>query len=126
MGCLLLVFSGSLKVKRCDGTLNRSRAAGIVIKIKLILFDRGFYSFDLIRALCKADYPYLIFVPKNDKVKKELKQMEKAEKKTINYPFKYYKNKTTKRGQTTLALLKHIFDQKSNKFYDWSFATNQS
>ena len=35
-------------------------------KIKLILFDRGFYDKDLMYELTKWKYPYLIFVPKHD------------------------------------------------------------
>ena len=34
--------------------------------------------------------------------------------------------KTVFRGKTTLAFLKQIFDKKSENFYDWAFATNQS
>ncbi len=43
----------------------------LVKSIKLIFFDRGFYSKELMLNLANSDYPYLIFVPKNDKVKKE-------------------------------------------------------
>ncbi len=94
----------------------------LVRSIKLILFDRGFYSKELMLTLSNTYYPYLIFVPKNSKVKKELAQMVKDEKKTINYQFKLNKNKTVIRGETTLALLRQIFDPKSNKSFDWSFA----
>ncbi len=36
------------------------------------------------------------------------------------------KNKTIIRGETTLALLKQIFDKRTEKSYDWAFATNQT
>jgi hypothetical protein len=99
----------------------------LVRSIKLILFDRGFYSKELMLTLSNAEeYPYLIFVPKNSKVQKELAQMIEAEKKKINYQFELNKNKTVIRGETTLALLRQIFDPGSNKSFDWSFATNQS
>lgn len=98
----------------------------LVRSIKLILFDRGFYDKELMLTLSKSEYPYLIFVPKNSKVQKELAQMVESEKKTINYQFKLNKNKTVIRGETTMALLRQIFDPKSNKSFDWSFATNQA
>ncbi|MEA1944657.1 MAG: transposase [Euryarchaeota archaeon] len=97
----------------------------LVRSIKLILFDRGFYSKELILTLANADYPYLIFVPKNKKVKKELVEMEEAEKNKIHYEFKLNKNKTVLRGETTLALLKQIIDPSNGKVFDWAFATNQ-
>jgi len=97
----------------------------IVKSISLILFDRGFYSKELMLTLSNSKYPYLIFVPKNPKIRKELAQMEEAEKKTMQYKFKLNINKTVLKGETTLALLKQIFDKRSDKSYDWAFATNQ-
>lgn len=98
----------------------------LVNSIKLILFDRGFFSKELMLTLNKACYPYLIFVPKNNKVREELNQMADSEKKKIQYPLKLNINKTVIRGETTLALLKQIFDKRTEKLYDWAFATNQS
>jgi len=97
----------------------------MVRSISLILFDRGFYSKELMLTLSSSKYPYLIFVPKNSKIRNELAQMEEAEKKTIQYKFKLNIDKTVIKGETTLALLKQIFDKKSDKSYDWAFATNQ-
>ncbi len=97
----------------------------LVKSIKLILFDRGFYSKELILTLAKADYPYLIFVPKNEQVKKELKEMKVAYKKKIHYEFKLNKKKTVLRCKTKLALLKQIVDSSNEKIFDWAFATNQ-
>lgn len=105
----------------CLGTIKP-----LVRSIKLTLFDRGFYSKELMLTLSNTDYPYLIFVPKNKKVQKELAQMVDGEKKTIQYHFKLNKDKTVIRGETTLAFLKQIFDKRANKSFDWSFATNQS
>jgi hypothetical protein len=78
----------------------------LVRSIKLVLFDRGFYDKELILTLSKSEYPYLIFVPKNSKVQKELAQMVDAEKKKISYQFEVNKNKTVIRGETTMALLR--------------------
>ncbi len=55
----------------------------LVRSIKLILFDRGFYSEELMLTLSIAEHSYLIFVPKNSKVQKELAQMVQAEKKRL-------------------------------------------
>ena len=75
--------------------------------------------------LTNTAYPYLIFVPKNEKVKKELLEMADTEKKKIHYEFKLNKDKTVIRGKTTLALLKRIIDPSNEKAFDWAFATNQ-
>lgn len=98
----------------------------LVRSIQLILFDRGFYSKDLMINLSNDElsYPYLIFVPRNKNVKKELAQMDDKETKTILHEFKLNKNKTTLRGETTLAFLKQIYDKKAEKSFDWTFATN--
>jgi len=98
----------------------------LVNSIKLMLFDRGFFSKELMLTLNQACYPYLIFVPKNNKVREELDQMTDYEKKKIQYSFKLNKNKIVIRGETTLALLKQIFDKRTEKSYDWAFATNQT
>ena len=98
----------------------------LVRSIKLVLFDRGFYSKELMISMTKSSYPYLIFVPKNKKVKKELEQMTESEGKKIQYQFKLNKDKTIIQGKTTLALLKQIFDKRTGKSFDWAFATNQS
>jgi len=100
----------------------------LVRSVQLVLFDRGFYSKDLMMCLsddgCK--WPYLIFVPKNSKVKRELAAMEDQQRKVINHNFKVNRNKTTKHGKTTLAFLKQVYDKKANRNFDWSFATNMN
>jgi len=98
----------------------------LVNSIDLTIFDRGFYSKDLMLTLAHSEYPYLIFVPKNPQVKSEIECMQVGEKKKILYEYTVNKEKTVFRGETTLAFLKQIFDKKSEKFYDWAFATNQS
>ncbi len=98
----------------------------LVHSIKLVIFDRGFYNKELMISMTQAKYPYLIFVPKNNVIKEELMQMSDSERKKIQYEFELNKDKTVIRGETTLALLKHIFDRRSEKQFDWAFATNQS
>jgi len=92
-------------------------------KINLILFDRGFYDNDLMFELTKLKYPYLIFVPKRKEYKQLFEKLE--EKKTIfvhDYTFK--KDMSTLEGENYLTFLKQIYDPKSDKNYDWIFATN--
>jgi len=96
---------------------------GYIGKIKLILFDRGFYDNDLMFELTKLNYPFLIFVPKRKEYKQLFEELE--EKQTIfvhDYTFK--KDMSTWEGEAYLAFLKQIYDKRSNKNYDWIFATN--
>jgi len=98
----------------------------LVNSVSLSIFDRGFYSKDLMLTLANSEYQYLIFVPKNPQIKSEIESMQFGEKKKILYDYTVNKEKTVFKGKTTLAFLKQIFDKKSEKFYDWAFATNQS
>jgi hypothetical protein len=97
----------------------------LVNSVKLTLYDRGFYSKELMLTLNNAECPYLIFVPKNEMVKSELEKMAENEKKTILYQFQLNKDMTILRSETTLAFLRQIFDKRSEKSFDWAFATNQ-
>ena len=99
-------------IKNCIGT------------IELILFDRGFYDKDLMFELQKSDYNYLIFVPKQKDKQEILFPMEKGEHVAIVPDFTVNKDKTKYNGETYLAFLKEIYDKKSEKEYDWVFATN--
>lgn len=92
--------------------------------IKLILFDRGFYDKDLMYELQKSDYNYLIFVPKQKDKQEILFPMEKEEHIAIIHDFTVNKHKTNYDGETYLAFLKEIYDKKSERAYDWVFATN--
>lgn len=93
-------------------------------KIRIILFDRGFYDKDLMYELSNSEYKYLIFVPKHKDKQEILATMIKGEEKTVIYDFTLKKDKTTFEGETHLKFLKEIFDPKSEKEYDWVFATN--
>lgn len=92
--------------------------------IKLILFDRGFYDKDLMYELSRSDFPYLIFVPKHKEKQEILFPMEKEEKIAIYNNFTLKKDKTTHEGENILVFLKQIYDPRSEKSYDWVFATN--
>lgn len=93
-------------------------------KIDLILFDRGFYDKDLMYELEKMHYPYLIFVPKSKDKKEILYPLENGEQVAIFNEFKVSKDMTKVIGENTLIFLKQIYDPKSDKNYDWVFATN--
>lgn len=93
-------------------------------KIKLLIFDRGFYDKDLMFELQKSCYPYLIFVPKQKDKQEILFPMEKDEHVAIIHDFTVNKDKNTYHGETFLAFLKEIYDPESEKAYNWVFATN--
>jgi transposase len=97
----------------------------MVRSIKLVLFDRSFYSKELIMALTDADYPHLIFVPKNKRVAAELAGMAEGERKTVHYEFELNRDRTVLRGETTLAFLRKVMDPSNGKTFGWAFATNQ-
>ena len=93
-------------------------------KINLILFDRGFFDKDLMYELTKLNYPYLIFVPKHKDKKEILHPMKIGEMVSIYNDFTVNKNKSKYSMENILAFLKQIYDPKSEKRYDWVFATN--
>ena len=93
-------------------------------EIQLIIFDRGFYDKDLMYELKKSGYPYLIFVPKQKDKQEILFPLEKDEHVVIVHDFTVNKDKTKYSSETFLTFLKEIYDPKSEKNYDWVFATN--
>lgn len=93
-------------------------------KIKLIMFDRGFYDKDLMYELSKMEYPYLIFVPKHKDKKEILYPMKDNEQIAIYNEFKVNKKQSNYLGENILIFLKQIYDPRSDKNYDWVFATN--
>jgi len=93
-------------------------------KINLIMFDRGFYDKDLMHELTKLNYPYLIFVPKHQDKKSILYPLEIGEEVAIYNEFEVEKNKSKYSGENILVFLKQIYDPRSEKNYDWVFATN--
>jgi len=93
-------------------------------KINLILFDRGFYDKDLMYELSQNKFPYLIFVPKAKDKQEILYPLDKEEQIAIYNEFKVNKDKSKYSGENILVFLKEIYDKKSEKEYDWVFATN--
>lgn len=95
----------------------------LIGKIKLILFDRGFYDNDLMFELTKMSYPFLIFVPKRKEYKEFLDELEQG-KTIVVHDYTVNKNMSKYNGEKYLAFLKEIYDPRSKKNYDWIFATN--
>lgn len=91
-------------------------ANNIGIKFSCLLFDRGFYSGDIIGTLQMKNANYLIFVPKNKAFKPMLESVEKQA--VIEYRVKYSKNKSKHKAQTNITLIKNF------KEHDWVFASN--
>ena len=101
-----------------------SKIKPLIGEIQLILFDRGFYDKDLMYELTKMDYPYLIFVPKHDDKKSILCGISDGEQVAIYNQFDFKKDKSKFTDENILVFLKQIYDPKSEKNYDWVFATN--
>lgn len=116
---ILLGHSMSKEVCYCLTVIRK-----LVGPISLILFDRGYYSKELMHTLSTSGYPYLIFIPKNDQIKRELDSMEKKEQKLILYEFEFNANKSYIKGSTYQAFLKQIYSKSLEKEIDWAFATN--
>ena len=93
-------------------------------EIKLLLFDRGYYDKDLMYELSKMHYPFLIFVPKHQDKQSILYPMDKGQQIAIYNEFDVNKNNSVYIGENILIFLKQIYDKKSDKEYDWVFATN--
>ena len=92
--------------------------------IDFLLFDRGFYSKDLIMSLNERKMNYLIFVPKNPQVKEEFSSMYQTQKKVILHEFSMYKNGRRVSDSFHLAFLKQIFDHRTEEYYDWCMDEN--
>lgn len=96
----------------------------LIGRIVLILFDRGFYDKDLMYELNQNTLPYLIFVPKSKDKQEILFPMEDGKHIAIYNDFTVSKDKTKYDDQNLLVFLKQLYDPKSEKSYDWVFATN--
>lgn len=101
-----------------------SKIKDFIGKIELILFDRGFYDKDLMYELSKMNYPYLIFVPKHQDKQSILYPMDKEEQIAIYNEFEVNKDFSNFTDENIIIFLKQIYDPRSEKSYDWVFATN--
>lgn len=97
---------------------------GVIGKIDLSLFDRGFYSKEVMYELASRNIPYLILVPKNDSIKEEFENMKIGEKRGMEKLFDFYYNGYKKKGSTHLDFIKGVFNRKTDSYLDWCFSTN--
>lgn len=96
-------------------------------QINLILFDRGFYSKELMYELQQFNLPYLILARKgkdDNYITEELAKMQKNEKKITLHTYDLNKDKTYYEFESKLVFLKSIFTKTLNKEIDWVFVTN--
>jgi len=93
--------------------------------IELVLFDKEFYTKEIMMVLNELKVPYLIFVPKKKgEIQNTLNELYIGEIKTKVYEFNPNKNKTVYHDKTTMTFLKAIFDQRTTNHFDWCFVTN--
>jgi len=92
-------------------------------KIRLALFDRGFYIGELIDYLESNKIKYIIMVPeKKGRIKEYVEQTEELGK----YPhqMKYSKEKSNWKPKTTIVVCKQIGKDNNGNLLDWIFASN--
>lgn len=98
------------------------------LKIELVLFDRGFYHWHLIDYLNSKktgkSWPYLIFIPKNKKIRKYI-QETKGSIGIFEHEGKYSKSSSNWKPKTNIIILKGVWNEKLKKKINWCFATNQ-
>jgi hypothetical protein len=98
------------------------------LTVELVLFDRGFYHWELIDYLnnCRGGKPwhYLIFVPKNEAMKDYINATRTSLGVYI-HEGSHCKKKTKWKPRTKIVICKGIGIDKNGKHLDWCFATNQ-
>lgn len=94
-----------------------------VLPLKVVLFDRGFTSWELIHVLQKLKVSYIIFWKKQgDWYKEHFNKLEKGEFKRVFRTEKYYRDKIGYKVSSHFVLVKKL--EYEGKKYDWIFATN--
>ena len=98
------------------------------LRVELVLFDRGFYHWELIDYLNNRrggkSWPYLIFVPKNEAMKEYIKAT-KTSLGVYIHEGSHCKKKTKWKPRTKIVICKGVGRDKNGKPLDWCFATNQ-
>jgi len=92
-------------------------------KIRLALFDRGFYIGELIDYLEANKIKYIILVPeKKGKIKEYLKKTKELGK--YKHEMTYSKDKSCWKPKTTIIICKQIGRDNNGNLLDWIFASN--
>lgn len=92
-------------------------------KIRLALFDRGFYIGELIDYLESNRIKYIILVPKKKgKIQEYFESTKDLGK--YKHQIKYSKDKSCWKPKTTIIICKQIGKDSNGNLIDWIFATN--
>lgn len=98
------------------------------LRVNLVLFDRGFYHWNLIDYLENRrggrPWPYLIFVPKNNAMKSYISQT-KGKLGVFKHEGEHLKDKTGWKPSTKIVICKGVGRNKQGDPINWCFATNQ-
>lgn len=86
-----------------------------LLRVKLVLFDRGFVNAELIHILQKLKLKYLIFAKKYKELECMLESVEDSD--IIEHEMKYEKDKSTFKVETYIVMVKE-------GEYGWAFYTN--
>lgn len=90
-----------------------------LLRIRVVLFDRGFVNSELIDKLNNLKVNYLIFAKKITQIEYLLHLVDNSEV-IQNHEMKYSKDKSVIKVKTNLVLIK----AQDEKEYDWCFYTN--
>jgi hypothetical protein len=98
------------------------------LQVSLVLFDRGFYHWELIDYLENRrggqPWPYLVLVPRNDAIKEYL-NATKGQVGVFKHSGIHSKDQSKWRPQTKIVICKGVGKNKNGEPIDWCFATNQ-
>lgn len=98
------------------------------LRVNLVLFDRGFYHWNLIDYLENRrggrPWPYLILVPKNNAMKYYINSTQ-GKLGVFKHQKEYFKDKSSWRPTTKIIICKGVGKNKKGEPIDWCFATNQ-
>lgn len=101
-------------------------AAKKYLKIKLVLLDRGFDSGSVSRKLNQMGISHIIFVRKNDKIKRFFEETPEFGHRYFYDQIEWTENKSTQREKIKYLIIRDYIDLRTFKIYDWSFITNLS
>ncbi|MFW6014162.1 MAG: transposase [Nanoarchaeota archaeon] len=102
----------------------------LMLKVNLVLFDRGFKNAKLIDYLeskrRKKPWNYLILATQDDAIKEYIRQTDEIGKKCASYKheFSYSYKKSTWNPSTRYVVCKDAFQDKRGKWHGIVFATN--
>lgn len=96
-------------------------------KIKVVLLDRGFDGGNVVRKLKQMEIKHIIFVRRNRKVKRFLKQVSAFSHKYFYDKIEWTEDKSAQREPAKYLIIKDYVDVfRTWKIFDWAFITNLS